>query len=361
MEEWAPPPLAWEKDNIGLLVGSASSAVKRILVALDVSTEVVAEAKKKKADLIVAHHPLIFRSLRSLTDRSRVGRLVTELVRARISVYAAHTNLDFTNNGVSAALARKLGIQDVRPLQKDITPYEKITTFVPREHTDRVMRAMGAAGAGMIGNYDLASFSGEGEGTFRPLTNAGPYIGKMNVLEKVRENRLEMIAPRWKTADVLAAMRKAHPYEEVAFDVVKLVNENSPYGAGVIGELRKPVKLSTFLGTVRSSLKARGVRYSGNRSSTISRVAACGGSGSDLTGEAVRQGADAFVTADVKYHAFQDAADNLALIDAGHYETENPVVEAVVEYLNARCSGTASNVRIFASTSSRNPVFYYTS
>jgi dinuclear metal center YbgI/SA1388 family protein len=361
MEEWAPPALAWEKDNIGLLVGSASSPVKRIIVALDVSREVVAEAKKKQADLIVAHHPLIFRSVRSLTDRSRVGRLVTELVRARIAVYAAHTNLDFTNNGVSAALAHKLGILNVRPLQKDVAPYEKITTFVPREHTDRVMRAMGAAGAGMIGNYDLASFSSEGEGTFRPLENARPYIGKKNILEKVRENRLEMIAPHWKTADVLAAMRQSHPYEEVAFDVVKLANEGSPYGAGVIGELKKPVRLSTFLATVRRNLRAGGVRYTGNRSSTISRVAACGGSGSDLTAEAIRQGAQAFVTADVKYHAFQDAADDIALIDAGHYETENPVVQAAVEYLNARCSSKASNVRIFASTSSRNPVFYYTS
>jgi dinuclear metal center YbgI/SA1388 family protein len=358
-DEWAPRQLAWERDNTGLLVGSPSQLVKKILVALDVTDRVIDEAAGKKADLLITHHPLMFGSVKSITDNDRTGRLLLRLIRKNIALFSAHTNLDFTRDGVSSTLAKKLNLQNTRVLHKDVRQYNKIVVFVPSSHADKLMAAMAGAGAGSIGAYDSCSFQAEGTGTFRPLKGANPFIGTAGTLERVAETRLEMIVPSWKLNGVLASMRETHPYEEIAYDVYALANIASEYGSGIIGELPKPVKLRAFLQTVRSKLRVPSLRFTGNLNQAVRTIAVCGGSGSELLPVAIQQGADVFLTADAKYHVFQDAEDEIALIDAGHYETEQPVVQQVVSYLSRRCRERKDSVLVLASEYSHNPVQYY--
>jgi dinuclear metal center YbgI/SA1388 family protein len=359
IEEWAPKQLAWDRDNIGLLAGSSSQPVKKILVALDVTEEVIEEAIDKKADLLVTHHPVIFGSVKSITDHDRTGRLLLRLIRKNIALFAAHTNLDFTREGVSFALAKKLNLQNARVLHKDIRQYNKVAVFIPVSHTEKVMLAMANAGAGSIGAYDSCSFQSEGTGTFRPLKGSNPFIGSTGTLERVDEMRLEMIVPTWKLNPVLEAMKAAHPYEEIAYDVYALANVSSEYGSGVIGELPKPASLRVLLQTVRKKLNVPSLRFTGMLNQTVSSVAVCGGSGADLLPVAIQQGADVFLTADVKYHTFQQAEDAIALIDAGHYETEIPIVQQVVSYLSQKCRERKEGVAVLASEHSYNPVQYY--
>lgn len=361
LESWAPKEIAWERDNIGLQVGSMNRRVRKILVALDATDEVLQEAREKNIDLIVSHHPLLFHPVRSVTPEDRVGRLVQRLAQSGIALYSAHTNLDFTRGGVSFALADRLGLHDLDFLQKDQSVLKKIVTFVPPAHAEAVAAAMASAGAGTIGNYESCSFRVEGTGTFKAAAGARPFIGGTGSLEKVDEVRLEMILPRWRLNDVVGAMRRAHPYEEVAYDVYDLGNTGDSYGSGVIGELRKPMPLSKFLAHVQRTLRVPGVRYAGRLRHSIRRVAACGGSGSGYLQAAIQRGADAFVTSDVSYHAFQDCDDRLALIDAGHYETERPVIPRIVEYLKTQLGRRRERVKVFPSSRMKNSVQYYMS
>ncbi len=218
---------------------------------------------------------------------------------------------------------------------------------------------MAQAGAGVIGDYEACSFQTEGRGTFRGVKGATPFIGTRDMLERVPEIRLEMRVPNWKLSGVLAAMKATHPYEEVAYDVYDLANESGDYGAGIIGDVRPPVTLRMFLSRIRRMLGVPALRYTGNLRLKVKRVAVCGGSGSDLLSVALREGADAFVTADVKYHAFGDSDGGLALIDAGHFETEVPVVGRVVDYLKKEIAQRKQTVRVFVSQQSCNPVQYY--
>jgi len=360
-EDWAPKKLAWERDNVGLLIGDSDTPVRRILVCLDVTDEVVDEARSKRADLIVSHHPLLFHPLKSVSESDRVGRLVHKLIRHRIAVYAAHTNLDFTRSGVSMALAGLLGLREPTVLQKNAGMYDKLVVFVPETHADRVMNAMASAGAGAIGKYEQCSFQVEGIGTFQPGAGAQPFVGKAGKLERAPEIRLEMILPQWRVQQVLASMRATHPYEEIAYDLYALENRSQEYGAGAIGELETETTLKAFLKTVRSSLHTGGMRYAGSLNRRIKRVAVCGGRGPDLLEAAVSEGAEVFITADVPYHTFQSADGRIALIDAGHFETEQPIVQKIVQYLQDRSSDLPGKLTIAASRRSRNPVQYYPS
>lgn len=360
-EAWAPPEIAWERDNVGLQIGSSGRRVRRILVALDVSNRVVEEARRKQIDLLISHHPLLFHPLRSVHDDDRIGQLVLKLAQYRISLYSAHTNLDFTHSGVSAALAERLGLLNCAVLSKQNKTHKKVVVFVPSDHVEKVMGAMAKAGAGRVGEYEACSFRTEGIGTFRGLSGTKPFVGKAGMLESVSEVRLEMVVPQWKLSTVLEAMRESHPYEEVAFDVYDLANESQDYGAGVIGELTRRMSLKEFLAHVRTRLRVPALRYTGNSRRQIRSVAVCGGSGSELLQHALHRGADAFVTADVSYHTFERAEGAIALIDAGHFETETPVVQKVVDYLKTEPTIRKENIRIIASQQSRNPVQYYLS
>ena len=358
LEAWAPREVAGEGDNVGLQVGSPSKRVRRILLALEISDSVLQEAVQKKVDLIVTHHPLIFRSLRSVTDSDRAGSFVSALIRNEIALYSAHTNLDFTRNGVSFALARALGVRGVKFLSEISGSLKKVAVFVPQDHVEGVARRMAEAGAGIIGNYEYCSFRTSGTGTFRGMEGAKPFYGKIGNYETAEEVRLEMIVPRWALNQTLFAMKKSHPYEEVAYDVYPLENENSNYGAGTIGDLPRAIRLRQFLLHVRRSLTANGIRYTGILEEHVRRVAVCGGSGSELLGAAVQQNADVFVTADVKYHTFQEAQGKIALIDAGHYETEQVVLGAVADELRKAIRDRKQQLRVLTTRQGTNPIHY---
>lgn len=356
LESWAPREVAWEKDNPGLQCGDPSAEVHGILISLDATEEVVREAQRKRRNLILTHHPLLFRPVRSVTPETYTGRVLEACLRWRIAVFSAHTNLDFSPGGTSEALAASIGIPQVTPLHRPFHLQRKIVTFVPEKDVERVAAAMGNAGAGSIGEYDLCSFRTEGTGTFRGSSRATPAVGRTGRLERVPEIRLEMVVPAWRVDPVVRAMRAAHPYEEVAYDVIPLDTAHPAYGAGVVGDLRPAIPLRRFLASISRGLGAKGVRYTTGRGTLLRRVALCGGSGSDLLEEAIRSGADAFVTADVRYHTFQEARGRIALIDAGHYETEYPVVRTLARRLRAHLRRTGISLPVDAATTSTNPI-----
>jgi dinuclear metal center YbgI/SA1388 family protein len=356
MEAWAPLDIAWERDNVGLQTGDPDARVRGILVALDVTETIVAEAVRRGANLIVSHHPLLFRPLKSVTSETAHERCLGALLRKHVALYSAHTNLDFTRGGTSFALAEALGVATEGFLRTPFRLQNKIVTYVPASHADAVASAMAAAGAGVIGDYRSCSFRGEGKGTFRGGAASHPARGRKGTLEHVEEIRLEMVAPRRAVGSVVRAMTEAHPYEEVAYDVYALENTAGEYGMGTVGTLRRKVPLRTFLSTVRRTLKTPALRWSGDPRKGVHRVALCGGSGSELLGDAIASGAEAFVTADVRYHSYHDAEERIALVDAGHYETEIPVVAAIVKRLRRETRGGSGRIPVHAASGSTNPV-----
>lgn len=359
VEEWAPKTIAWERDNVGLQVGSGNHRVKGILVCLDVTEANILEAQRRGANLIISHHPLIFTPLRSVDLGGYSGRCIERLLRSRIALYSAHTNLDFTIGGTSFALAERLGLRKIDFLHKGYKLGKKIVTFVPSSHVQQVADAMSNAGAGVIGNYSSCSFRTDGTGTFKGNNRSRPSVGRKNKLEEVPETRLEMIVDGPHLNAAIQALIATHPYEEVAYDVYPLENESASYGMGVIGEFPRAMPQDRFLAHLQRRLGADSIRYSRGRPARVRRVAVCGGSGSDLTEEAIRQHADAFVTADIRYHAFHDALGRILLIDAGHYETERPVIEAAVSRLRDAIAHRRPRVPVFATRISSNPIAYH--
>jgi dinuclear metal center YbgI/SA1388 family protein len=328
LEQWAPPGSAQSYDNVGLQVGDASRSVERAVLALDCTPAVVEEAERQGAELIITHHPLLFQPLSAVTTDDYESAVALRLAEAGIALYSAHTNLDAAPGGVSFALAKRLGLTDVGFLDGFDETLYKLATFVPADHFDAVRSALADAGAGRIGDYEACAFAHEGTGFFRPGDAANPHIGTAGGdLESADEVKLEVEVARWDLGGVLGALQDAHPYEEVAYDVYPVQQKNSRAGLGAVGRLASPESLSDFLGRVADRLDAGSLRYAGPDEATVERVAVCGGAGSDFVGQALAAGADAYVTADVKYHEFfealgPDGVPQLAFIDAGHYETE---------------------------------------
>ncbi|NLZ93966.1 MAG: Nif3-like dinuclear metal center hexameric protein, partial [Firmicutes bacterium] len=308
LEKLAPKHLALEWDNIGLQLGNLQGTVTKIYVTLDVNEDALSEAITMGADFIVTHHPFIFKPLAAIRTDQIKGRLIQRALKAGIAIYAAHTNLDMANGGVNDALAQHLGITDTRVLQPaGHFALEKIVVYVPKEYVHNVRNAMAAAGAGCIGNYSNCSFSTEGVGTFLPLEGTSPFIGEQGKLEEVKEVRLETVVPANLRKQVVRAMLKAHPYEEVAYDIYALLNEGRQYGLGRIGSLRNSCSLADFCQEIKKRLEIPFVRVTGDLSKVIKKVALCGGAGSDLVYAAAFAGADVLVTGDLKYHEAQDA------------------------------------------------------
>jgi dinuclear metal center YbgI/SA1388 family protein len=332
LEAWAPSGSAQDYDNVGLQVGDASRPVERGLVALDMTPGVLEEASHTGADLVVTHHPLLFRPLGALTAGGGFpNALALRLAEAGVALYAAHTNLDAAPGGVSFALAGQLGLADVGFLGPTEGALRKLVVFVPEGHARRVHRAMAEAGGGQIGDYEACAFEGTGTGFFRPGEGADPFTDTpAGELEEAREVRLEVQAEQWHLPAVRAAMTEAHPYEEVAHDVYPVEGATGNAGLGAVGTLPAPEPLSAFLERTADALDARSLRYAGPdpEEARVERVAVCGGAGSDFVGKAQAAGADAYVTADVTYHEFfevlsaEDGYAQMAFIDAGHYETE---------------------------------------
>jgi dinuclear metal center YbgI/SA1388 family protein len=358
-ESWAPKEIAWERDNIGLQIGSLKQPVKNILITLDVSDKILEEARKKKADLIISHHPLLFQPLKSINYDERVGRLIQKFVAYKIALYSAHTNLDFTKEGVSFSLAERIGLKNIDFLFKGQKTDKKIVVFTPVDYADVVISAMANAGAGLIGNYESCSFTSEGVGTFKSGKRSKPFIGKVNRFERVKEMRIEMVVPNWKTDSVISAMKVAHPYEEIAYDIYSLDNPSNLYGAGAIGTLPK-MNQKIFLKHTKQVLNIPSLRYSGNINKDVERVAVCGGSGSDLLPNAIQQKADAFITADISYHRFEEARDKIILIDGGHFETEFPVIRKITLRLKNEIKKNDYDAKIIETKIPSNNIQYLT-
>ena len=328
LEVWAPKGSAQDYDNVGLQVGDASRAASTVLTALDATPQVVREAEAAGAELVVTHHPLIFGGLDRVTADDYVSGLALQFAEAGIALYSAHTNLDAAPGGVSFALGETLGLTDVGFLDGFEETLVKLATFVPQDAFDAVRTALADAGAGRIGDYEACAFSTDGTGYFRPGESTNPHVGTAGgELESVSERKLEVEVARWDLGSVLAALEEAHPYEEVAYDVYPVQQANSRAGLGAIGRLPSAESLSDFLERVSERLDAGSLRYVGDPDASVERVAVCGGAGSDFIRTARARGADAYVTADVKYHEFfdvlgTDGTPQMAVVDPGHYETE---------------------------------------
>ena len=349
-------PLAWQEsyDNAGLQTGNPNDEVKGVLITLDCTPEVVDEAIQKNCNLIVAHHPVIFKPLKRLTGSNHVEQTIIKAIQHNIAIYASHTNLDSVIGGVNTKIAQKLGLQNVSILSNKTDSLLKLVTFVPQENTEAVLAAMHEAGAGQIGEYKNCSFQTTGEGRFLPTGEANPTIGEIGKPEKVKEDRIEVILPAYLQNRVLEALFKAHPYEEVAYDVYALKNANQEVGAGMIGEIPIAQAYPDFLEELKQNMGLSTVKHTVHGPGMIKRVAICGGSGSFLLNDARRQLADVFITGDMKYHEYFMAEGHMHICDIGHYESEVFTKEIFYDLI----SENFSNFAILLSEINTNPVRY---
>lgn len=359
LEDWAPKEIAWGKDNVGLQIGTTEREVKNIILSLDLNKKVIDEAIKKKCNLLITHHPLLFKPLKKIDiHQNKIAGFVESLVKNDLTLYSAHTNFDYTKEGVSFQLAKRLKLHNINFLNNLTENQVKLAVFVPEENLQEVANAIHKTGGGIIGEYSNCSFSTTGTGTFQGSKTSNPFIGEKEKIESVKEIKLEVLVDSWIMHKVIKAMKTVHPYEEPAYDIYPLKNKNVNYGSGAIGTLISPMKRTEFLAHVSRQLKIKNFRYSNGKSRTISKVAVCGGSCSDHLEEAINSGADAFVTADVKYHAFQNAEDRILFIDAGHYETEIPSLDEVQKRLRNFLKNE-SKIKVFKYSGSTNPVIFY--
>jgi len=318
-------PLQYQEpyDNSGLQVGDPEAVIDSVLLALDVTEDVIREASSHGHNLIVSHHPLIFSPLKRLGGGSRTERCVAEAIRLGIAVYSAHTSFDSVARGVSHFMAEKIGLENIRVLVPTAEKLSKLVVFVPVAESVMVRSAILDAGAGHIGNYDSCSFNIAGEGTFRAGEDARPFAGKVGEMHTEPEMRIETVVPAHLLKRAVSAMRKVHPYEEPAFDIIPLANEYYGAGAGAVGTAAVPLTGEILLARLRDVFGTPVIRYSGDPARIITKIAVCGGSGASLIGAAARAGADAFITGDIKYHAFTEAPENMLVADVGHFESEN--------------------------------------
>lgn len=352
LEMIAPLSLQEDYDNSGLLIGNNNDEINQVLICLDVTPKVIEEAINTKSDLIIAHHPVIFKGLKRINKDSLVEEVVYKAIKNDIAIYAIHTNLDNVSEGVNSILAEKLGIQNPCILSPLGGKLNKIVTFCPIEHANKVREAMFNAGAGYIGNYDSCSFNAEGEGSFKALENTNPYVGEKDKLHFEKEIRVETIVPDFKVPSVIKSLINAHPYEEVAYDIYPLNNISTNVGAGMIGKLEKPINISDYLNHVKDVLGIKCLKHNKLVDKKVEKVAICGGSGSFLIDTAAKQKADLFISGDIKYHEFFEHQGIMTIADAGHYETE----QFTKELIHAILTKKFPNFAIRISETNTNPV-----
>jgi dinuclear metal center YbgI/SA1388 family protein len=337
MEQLAPKHFAVENDKIGLQLGTLQKEIKKVLVALDVTDEVVDEAIAMGAELIIAHHAIIYRPLAKLDTSTTAGKLYEKLIKNDIAVYIAHTNLDVADGGINDWIADMVGIVgEGRTCLEDVHTDKlyKLAVFVPQSHHEKVLQALWGAGAGTIGNYSSCSFNIQGSGTFLPGEGTEPYIGKQGRLERVEEIRVETIVPYSAHRKAVQAMLKAHPYEEVAYDLYPMDLKGRSFGLGRIGKLIEPTKLNSLADRVKEAFDVPALRYVGDPERVIRKAAVLGGAGSRYIRHAMFAGADVLITGDIDYHTAHDAlAAGLTIIDPGH-NIEKIMKPRVTEWLN---------------------------
>lgn len=349
-------PLAWQEsyDNAGLQTGNPQAEATGALITLDCTLEIVEEALARNCNLIIAHHPVIFKPLRKLTGSNLVEQTIIKAIQNNVAIYASHTNLDSVIGGVNSKIAQKLGLQNVKILDQKKEALIKLVTFAPKENTEAVLKAMHAAGAGQIGAYKDCSYHTSGEGRFLPTENTDPHIGQPGKPEKVTEDRIEVLVPAPLQSRVVDALVAAHPYEEVAYDLYPLKNAYQEVGTGMIGELLEAMDFAAFLTHLKTTMEIPGLKHTKRGPEKIKKVALCGGAGSFLIDKARQSGAQAFVTADLKYHEYFSAENQMHLCDLGHYESEVFTKEIFYDLILQKFP----NFAVLLSKINTNPVTY---
>jgi dinuclear metal center YbgI/SA1388 family protein len=363
LDEWYPPAWAESWDAVGLVCGDPAEPVENVHLAVDATPGTVAEVIGHGPALLVTHHPLLLSGVHGVPADDPKGGLVHRMIRAGVAHLVAHTNADVAAPGVSDALADRLGLRELRPLEpRPAEPLDKLVTFVPLADTERVIDALAAAGAGRLGDYDRCAWTVTGEGTFRPGPRAQPAIGRSGEITRLPEARVELVLPRHRRSAVVAALRSAHPYEEVAFDVVEHAELDGPLGTGRVGELSAPTTLTEFVATAAATLPATswGIRAAGEPDREVRTVAVCGGAGGSLTELARAAGADVYLTADLRHHPVLEAVTergpgSMALVDAAHWATEAPWLDVLADRLRHRFAAEGPGFTVTVSTRVTDP------
>ncbi len=354
LEQLAPPVYQESYDNCGLLTGSADCELTKILVTLDCTEAVVDEAIAKGCNLIVAHHPIIFGGLKKLNGKNYVERTVIKAIKNDIAIYAIHTNLDNVQHGVNAKICEKLGLINTKILVPKTGTLKKLSVFVPQTHLQVVQEALFNAGSGSIGNYSECSFYSTGIGTFKGNEKSNAFLGEVGKQHQEPEFKLEVLVDDARLNNVIPAMLKAHPYEEVAYDVYAILNTNTTIGSGMVGELPQELSAEAFLKHLKSAMNLNVIRFT-PYSDKVKKVAVCGGSGSFLLKNAIGAQADAYVTGDFKYHEFFDAENRLMIADIGHYESEIFTINLLADEILKKFPTFA----VILSEINTNPINYY--
>ena len=354
LEELAPLKYAEDFDNVGLLVGNYTTSVSGVLVTLDTLEETVDEAIAKNCNLIISFHPIIFGGLKKLNGNSYVERVVLKAIKNDIAIYATHTALDNSKNGVSAKMCEVLGLENNKILIPKKGIIKKLTTYVPRTNADELRNALFSSGAGNIGNYHNCSFNSDGIGTFRGNEYSNPTLGEKGKNHSENETQISVIFESKNESAILKALQENHPYDEVAYEIVTTENVHQNIGMGMIGELPSEMNETAFLLFLKDRMKTDCVRHSNFIHKKIKKVAVLGGSGSFAISNAKRAGADAYVSADFKYHEFFKAENSILLADIGHYESEQFTKNLLVDYLTKKFS----NFAVILSEKSTNPIYY---
>lgn len=356
IEAFAAPELQEDYDNAGLITGERNWNCTGVLCTLDVTPDVVKEALQYNCNLIVAHHPIVFRGIKRVDAGNFVGQVLIDAIKNDVAIYAAHTNLDNVVLGVNDMIAQKLGLQNTKILQPKAGMLRRLITFAPLDKAEAVRQAVFEAGAGHIGKYSECSFNSEGTGTFKAEAGADPYVGEVGKQHQEEETKIEIVYPFYLERQVVAALTAAHPYEEVAYDIFMMENVHYGIGAGVGGELEREMSEDEFLMLLKERFRLQVIRHTPLRSKPVKKVAVCGGAGSFLIKKALGSGADVYVSSDIKYHEFFEAEGRMVIADIGHYESEQFTVD-LLHRLLAEKFPTFAAVR--KSEVNTNPVRYF--
>jgi dinuclear metal center YbgI/SA1388 family protein len=355
LELWAPLSNQESYDNSGLLVGNMNQEITGALICLDSIESVVDEAIANGLNLIIAHHPIIFSGLKKLNGKNYIERTIIKAIKNDIAIYAIHTNLDNIRTGVNKKIADRIGLENTKILAPKEGKLFKLTVNVPKSEAENIRNQLFKSGAGNIGNYSECSFSIPGMGTFTGNADSNPTIGEKNKRQYEPEEKLEVIVEDWQLNKVFAELKKAHIYEEIAYEIIPLKNVNQNIGAGMIGDLKEELNSESFFNLLKMNMKATSIRYTTPLNRPIKKVAVCGGSGSEFLPFAIAQGADVYVTSDYKYHQFFDADGKIMVADIGHFESEQFTIELISDFLREKFPKFAVRLTV----TNTNPINYF--
>jgi dinuclear metal center YbgI/SA1388 family protein len=355
LEAFAPPAFQEAYDNAGLITGNEQWECTGILISLDATEEIVHEAIDQRCNLIVAHHPIIFRGIKKLTGKNYVERTIISSIKNGIAIYAIHTNLDNVIKGVNGKIAELLNLQNTSILQPREQLLKKLVTFAPLKDAENIRSVLFEAGAGQLGKYSECSFNIEGTGTFKAEEGADPHVGEIGKRHEEKEIKIEVIFPGYLQQKIVSAMIESHPYEEVAYDILSLSNYISDVGSGLVGELAEEADENQLLQRIRNSFNLKVIKHTRLLGKKVKKIAVCGGAGSFLIGAAIASSADVYITSDIKYHEFFDADNKILLIDIGHYESES----FTMDLLSTNLKEKFRNFAVLKTKMNTNPVRYF--